>query len=81
MFREFMATYFKRALMIFPFAAIVIYIPPYPLEAKLFSTGAFFVILLFPQLVEVLVVLHNERKQHDEDAASHGDGVPHPAHR
>lgn len=74
MLREFMATYFKRVLMILPIVAVVTLIPPYPLDVKVISILAFFVILLIPQLVELAVVQQNARAQQESDAASVDDG-------
>lgn len=70
MFREFVKTYFTRVLMILPFVAVITLIPPYPWEAKLFSLAMFFVILLIPQLVEVLIVLQNARRRQEVDEMS-----------
>lgn len=70
MLREFVVTYFKRALMILPIVAVVTLIPPYPLDAKLVSILAFFLILLIPQLVELAVVHQNARAQQERDAGS-----------
>ena len=73
MLREFVVTYLKRVLMIFPIVAIVTLIPPYPLDVKVISILAFFVILLITQLVELAVVHQNARAQQESDAASVDD--------
>ena len=73
MLREFVVTYFKRVLMIFPIVAVVTLIPPYPLDVKINSIWVFFVILLIPQLVELAVVHQNVRAQQESDAASADD--------
>ena len=70
MLREFMVTYFKRVSMISPMVAVVTLIPPYPLDVKVISILAFFVILLIPQFVELAVVHQNSRAQQESDAAS-----------
>ena len=70
MLREFVVTYLKRVLMIFPIVAIVTLIPPYPLDVKVISILAFFVILLITQLVELAVVHQNARAQQESDAGS-----------
>lgn len=64
MLREFVMTYFKRVLMIFPIVAIVTLIPPHPLDVKVASILAFFVILLIPQLVE-FAVAHQQARRDD----------------
>lgn len=71
MLREFVVTYFKRVLMIFPIVAVVTLIPSYPLDAKVVSILAFFVILLIPLLVELAPT--KMRAQQEIDAASVDD--------
>lgn len=69
MFKEFLATYIKRAIVILPFYALITLLPPYPIEVKIATMIAFFVILLIPQLVEVLLVLKNARRVEQDDIA------------
>ncbi|MFF1538574.1 hypothetical protein ACFVWL_00755 [Microbacterium sp. NPDC058269] len=62
-----MKTYLVRVLLILPLVAVVTLVPPYPWETKLFSLAAFFVVLLIPQLVEMLIVAQNARRQAESD--------------
>lgn len=55
--REFWRRYFFRLLVMLPLLAIVGFVPPYSLEAKLFGLTIALIGMLIAQLVEVLVYL------------------------
>lgn len=67
MYQEFWRRYLFRILVLLPFVAIIGFIPPYPLEAKLFGLLAVLVLMLIAQLVEVLVYLRSTRQLHQMD--------------
>lgn len=76
MIREFCRRYLFRVLILLPFIVVVGFIPPYPIEAKLFGLFVALIAMLIVQLVEVLIYLRarGTGTHHGfEELEKHGD--------
>lgn len=67
MTREFWRRYFLRVLVLLPFIAIIGFIPPYPLSAKIFGLFVVLIAMLVVQLVEVLIYVQARQRQREKD--------------